>query len=183
MTAYDGVFVGVALALLVVSRHSLRTPRAHGFYRLFAFLSLAALLWLNLPLWPGPRSAWLEALSSLLQYGSLYLFLHSLYLLTVRGGHGRWRTERANFAFENTARLVDRGPYGYVRHPMYGSLLLLLWGVCLKGPHLLPVALALLGSVALMLAARVEEGENLATFGETYRAYMGRTRMFVPFVF
>ncbi len=91
-------------------------------------------------------------------------------------------------SFEATTRLVERGAYRFIRHPMYASLLLLAWGICFKvgaireSPLQINLGLAALATLCLYLTARVEEGENLARFGEPYRAYMRRTRRFIPFI-
>ena len=177
------VIIMVGVALLLVSRRSLRRPHTHGFYRLFVFQSILALLWLNLPLWTVNPESPLQRLSGVCLGLSLYLLLHSLYLLLRRGGHSKRRRDAANFRFENTARLVDSGLYRYIRHPMYGSLLFLLWGCYLKGPGLAASVLVVLGSWALVRAARTEEGENIRTFGQAYRDYIARTRMFIPYLF
>ena len=66
---------------------------------------------------------------------------------------------------------------------MYCSLLLLAWGIAWKQPGVLVMLLAVVSSVLLWLAARVEERESLAYFGDAYRDYMARSRMFVPFIF
>jgi protein-S-isoprenylcysteine O-methyltransferase Ste14 len=183
MEWWDGVFVGLAVALVVLSRKALSDPRSHGFYRLFAFEAILGLLWRNLPYWFEDRYAPHQLLSWALLFSALYLLLHGLFLLRVRGGHAPQRqVEAANFAFENTARLVQEGLYRFIRHPLYASLLLLTWGLFCKDPQWLELPLALLGTLALVLTARVEERENLATFGDEYRAYMGRSRMFVPFI-
>jgi protein-S-isoprenylcysteine O-methyltransferase Ste14 len=84
---------------------------------------------------------------------------------------------------ENTTRLVTSGLYGVLRHPMYASLLYLGTGIWLKGVDLVTTCLAVLNAVALFFTARLEEGEMLAKFGGEYRAYMGRTKRFIPFVF
>lgn len=183
MGGYDWAFVVLALLLLGLSRRALRDPRSHGFFRLFAFQAILLLLWSNLPYWFVDRYAPHQLLSWSLLFTALYLLGHGLYLLRVRGGHAPERQhEQANFAFENTARLVADGLYGYIRHPLYASLLLLTWGLFWKHPALATLPAALLGSLALVATARVEERENLRTFGEHYRDYMRRTRMFVPFV-
>lgn len=183
MTLSDWIFMTVAIALLLISWRSLLHPRTHGFYRLFGFLAITALGWLSYPLWGRPTEQPLQWLSGVLLLGSLYLVLHGLYLLVRRGGHSAAREEPANFAFENTARLVDDGLYGYIRHPMYASLLFLLWGFYLKAPGALTTVLVVGGSLALFKAARVEEWENIRTFGRAYRAYIRRTRMFIPYLF
>lgn len=183
MELRDWIFGGLAVALVLLSRKALRDPRSHGFYRLFAFEAILALLWRNQPYWFEDRFALHQLLSWGLLFIALYLLLHGLFLLRMRGGHAPQRqVEAANFAFENTARLVQEGLYRYIRHPLYASLLLLTWGLFCKHPQWLELPLALLGSLALVLTARVEERENLATFGIEYRVYMQRSRMFLPFM-
>lgn len=183
MSAHDWVFLALGLLLAGLCRKALSDPRSHGFYRLFAFEAIVFLLWRNLPYWFEDRYAAHQLLSWALLFSALYLLIHGLYLLRVRGGHAPEReAEQANFAFENTARLVAEGLYGYIRHPLYASLLLLSWGIFCKRPDAAGAVAALLGSIALVATARVEERENLATFGEQYRAYMRDTRMFLPFI-
>lgn len=180
---YDWAFLLLGLLLGGVSHRALRDPRSHGFFRLFAFEAIVFLLWSNLPYWFVDQFAPHQLLSWTLLFAALYLLAHGLYLLRVRGGHAPERgTEQANFAFENTAELVVEGLYSYVRHPLYASLLLLTWGIFCKQASLAGLVAALLGSLALVATARVEERENLQTFGEQYRNYMGRTRMFIPFL-
>lgn len=183
MTGYDWAFLLLGLGLAGVSHRALCDPRSHGFFRLFAFEAIVFLLWSNLPYWFVEQYAPHQLLSWLLLFTALYLLGHGLYLLRARGGHAPERqSEQANFAFENTARLVAEGLYRYIRHPLYASLLLLTWGIFWKQPALAGLIAALLGSLALVATARVEERENLQTFGEQYRAYMRRTRMFIPFL-
>jgi protein-S-isoprenylcysteine O-methyltransferase Ste14 len=38
-------------------------------------------------------------------------------------------------------------------------------------------------TIFLILTAKIEEVENIAYFGEEYRAYMQKTRMFIPYIF
>ena len=183
MTVSNGIFLATAAALLLMSWRSLRPPLRHGFYRLFGFQAINALAWLSYPAWRLPTEHPLQLLSGLLLLCSLYLVVHGLYLLVRRGGRNEQRRDPGNFAFENTARLVDEGLYGYIRHPMYASLLFLLWGFYLKAPGIVTTLLVVGGSLALFKAARVEEWENLRTFGRAYRAYIRRTRMFIPYLF
>jgi protein-S-isoprenylcysteine O-methyltransferase Ste14 len=80
--------------------------------------------------------------------------------------------------------LVSNGIYRYIRHPMYAAFLL--WTIAQA--MLLPnwvVGLAAPLVLATLLAIRVprEEGMMLQTFGDGYRAYMGRTARFIPGVF
>ncbi len=173
-----------ALAALALSRRSLGRPGAHGFYRLFAFLAILALLPLALPHWfERPWSA-RQLVSWALLVGSIYPAVQGLALLRGRGRPRAPQPGSTLLAFENTSALVTSGIYRWIRHPMYASLLALAWGVALKAVDApaVALALALAASAALVATARVEEAENLARFGAAYRAYMAHTRRFVPFI-
>ena len=78
-------------------------------------------------------------------------------------------------------KLITKGIYGYLRHPLYTSLIL--WGLC--QPVLLPNAVAGwsgLVAVLLLWLVRVpkEEAMMLAEFGEEYRRYAARTGRIFP---
>ena len=79
-------------------------------------------------------------------------------------------------------KLVTRGPYRLIRHPMYSSLLLLAWGAFFKHFTIFGLGLVLLTSLFLYITGLMEEKENLAFFGPTYREYMKSTKMFLPFI-
>jgi protein-S-isoprenylcysteine O-methyltransferase Ste14 len=83
---------------------------------------------------------------------------------------------------EKTTKLVTIGIYGYIRHPLYSSLLFLTWGVFFKNPTPAGVSLAMVSSIFLFVTAKIEEVENLAYFGKVYRKYMEKTKMFIPFI-
>src|SRR5512135_926536 len=167
-----------AVAALALSRRSLGRPGSHGFYRLFAFLAILALVPLALPHWfERPWSA-RQLVSWALLFGSIYPAVRGLALLRRRGRPSAPGPDSALLAFENTSALVTGGVYRWIRHPMYASLLALAWGVALKASadSALATALALVASAALLATARVEEAENVARFGAAYRAYMAHTR-------
>jgi len=169
------VFVIGSVGILFVSWTSLRHPRAHGFFRFFAFESVLALICLNVAHWFHDPFSVLQVISWLLLLSSLVLAVHGFYLLREIG--------RPEGSFENTTTLVRRGAYRYIRHPLYGSLFLLGWGAFLKDPSLSGGLLILATCVFLVATARVEEAENLQKFGADYAAYVKATRMFIPFLF
>ena len=80
-------------------------------------------------------------------------------------------------------RIVEEGPYRWVRHPSYTGALLAAAGVGL--------ALGNAASLACLLAAmlpsfayriRVEEEALIGALGDPYRAYRARTKRLIPFV-
>jgi len=169
------VFVLVSAGIAFFSRASLRDPRAHGFFRFFAFESILALLLLNLEHWFREPFSAPQIFSWLLLLASLFLAVHGFYLLRVVG--------RPEGKFENTTTLVTVGAYRYIRHPLYASLLFLGWGAFCKQPSLLGGFLALAATAFLVATAKVEEAENRRKFGADYAAYMKTTKMFIPFLF
>ena len=114
---------------------------------------------------------------------SAILVIIGVRLLRQRGSPDEQRDDVPLVAFEKTTTLVETGAYGYIRHPLYSSLLFLAWGIFFKAPSWLGGLLALAASLSLVATARVEEAENLGFFGEEYRDYMRKTKMFIPFLF
>jgi protein-S-isoprenylcysteine O-methyltransferase Ste14 len=74
--------------------------------------------------------------------------------------------------------LVVRGPYRWVRHPLYLSSLLMLWSY----PDLTPdrLLLNLLFTVFVIVGTLFEERDLVATFGEAYRSYQRKVPMLIP---
>ena len=177
------VFVGLSIALTLVSWRSLGNPRSHGFYRYFAWEVMLVMLVLNAPFWFEDRAAVHQQISWVLLTSSLAVLFAGVYQMRRFGRADERRQDDELFAFERTSQLVTNGIFGYIRHPMYCSLLLLAWGIAWKQPTTLVMLLAVASSVLLWLAARVEERESLAYFGDAYRDYMARSRMFVPYLF
>jgi protein-S-isoprenylcysteine O-methyltransferase Ste14 len=83
---------------------------------------------------------------------------------------------------ERTTTLVDTGAYRYIRHPIYSAFLLGGAGVLLKDVSWSGTLLTLFVFAGAVVAAKTEERENIEFFGEAYRDYMKRTRMFFPFL-
>ena len=78
--------------------------------------------------------------------------------------------------------LITRGPYAWVRHPIYTGILLALLGTAVVlGTFLSTLEVAVV-ALALWLKLRTEEQFMLETFGEQYTAYRQRVKALIPHV-
>ena len=102
----------------------------------------------------------------------MYLWCLWLFATLGRGTPGPWDAPR---------RVVDVGPYGWVRNPMYLSVFLVVTGETLL--FLSVPLLIYLGVVALVVQLFVvgyEEPTLTERFGDEYRAYRRRVPRWIP---
>lgn len=78
--------------------------------------------------------------------------------------------------------LVVRGPYRWVRHPIYTGILLGLIGTGIGGGRFIHLLIFGLAAAIVWLKIRIEEPLMLRQFPDAYSDYMKRTRALVPFV-
>jgi len=176
------VFIIVSVTLYLISRKSLRSYRFHGFYRFFAWEAVLALVLLNLDYRTYQLSSTHLIMALVTLTISALLAIHGFQLLRREGMLDYRRDDPTLLWVEKTTVLVTVGAYKYVRHPLYCSFLMMIWGSFLVVPSWQGGLLALFASLNIILAARVEEQENLLYFGTAYCDYMKRTKMFIPFV-
>jgi protein-S-isoprenylcysteine O-methyltransferase Ste14 len=79
------------------------------------------------------------------------------------------------------AKLIVTGPYRFVRHPMYSSLILFMLGILLWHFSWLNLLFFFIMSVAVLLKAFKEE-KLWHIEDEKYASYMKNTKMIIPFV-
>ncbi len=79
------------------------------------------------------------------------------------------------------ALLIQRGPYRWIRHPMYIGLLLFCTGFVIAEPSVLR-GLMLVALMVILHAKTIHEERALQTSVNGYREYQSRTKKFVPFV-
>ena len=95
---------------------------------------------------------------------------------------GRFFT--VNVAVAADHRVVDTGPYRWVRHPSYSGLLLQFAGFGLTlGTVPALVVVLVPPTLALLHRIRVEEAALRAHLPDSYPAYAARTKKIVPLVF
>jgi len=177
------IFAILSIPLIIVSRRSLSDFKSHGFYRFFGWEGVLWLIIINYKYWfVDPFNV--EQIISwiLLFYALVLVFLGFIYLKKI----GKPKAERKDeklYPIEKTTELVQRGMFKYIRHPLYSSLLFLTWGACLKNPEPSLDIIAFFSTIFFYLTAKIEEAENIEYFGDKYREYMTKSKMFVPYVF
>jgi protein-S-isoprenylcysteine O-methyltransferase Ste14 len=169
------ILVVATLALAVFSwEFSIRARRFHGIARFFSFESIIILVQLNWRYWFFEPFSLNQIISWILLIGSIPLAIKGFRLLRIVG--------KPQGQIENTTKLVTVGVYRYIRHPLYASLILVGFGVLFKQVSLWSIVLALVNLGAMILTARIEEGEMVRTFGTEYERYMRQTKMFIPYL-
>ena len=95
---------------------------------------------------------------------------------------GRFFT--VDVAIASDHRVVDDGPYRWVRHPSYTGALLAFagFGICLGNWLSLALLVPLVGW-AFARRIAVEEAALTAALGDAYRAYAARTRRLLPGIY
>jgi len=139
-------------------------------------------------LWLGMQMVWLVPGATVPHPRGFYLvgfclFLGGLILRWYSIGYlGRYFTVDVSISAEH--RLIDSGPYRFIRHPTYTGALLAFFGLgfCL-GNWLSILFLSLPTIGAFLWRIRIEERALVEALGEQYRAYMRRTKRLIPFIY
>ena len=137
---------------------------------LFVVVQLAALAYLAVTgPWLAPRSLiWLEIIA--------------LYLAAWAFRSFNLRQLRIAPEVAAGAKLVTRGPYRWIRHPMYAAVLLLTLSLVLSRPTL-DRAVAWLILLADLIGKLQYEETLLAKRFSEYSSYKKRTKKLIPFVY
>jgi protein-S-isoprenylcysteine O-methyltransferase Ste14 len=81
-------------------------------------------------------------------------------------------------------KLVSRGLYRFVRHPMYASFMLIGLAQAFLLPNWVAGMSGLVGfAVLFFMRVGVEERMMLDTFNEEYRVYSGKTKRIIPYIY
>lgn len=95
--------------------------------------------------------------------------------------HALGRNFSTSLRIRDGHTLVTRGPYRWIRHPMYTAILLAVIGLWLLSANALIGASGLLLMAVVMIARTPrEEAQLLSAFGDVYREYMRTTGRFWP---
>jgi protein-S-isoprenylcysteine O-methyltransferase len=148
------------------------------------------LLWtiIIVSLWLGIQMVWLFPNATLRYLREFYLagfllFLGGLILRWYSIGYlGRYFTVDVSISAEH--KLIDYGPYRYIRHPTYTGALLTFLGLGFCFGNWLSILFLTVPIIAAFLwRIRIEEHALTDALGEEYRAYTQRTKRLIPFVY
>jgi protein-S-isoprenylcysteine O-methyltransferase len=138
---------------------------------LFGFLLAPKISFLD---WPDSLA--IVLLADLLLVAGIALRIWSIIHL------GRFFT--VDVAIQEGQRVIQDGPYRFVRHPSYsGSVLALVGLACLTFNWLGFVVIIACSLVAYTLRISVEEKVLSESLGEEYRKYAERTKRLIPGIF
>ncbi|UCV21424.1 methyltransferase family protein [Ferribacterium limneticum] len=175
-------FIAGSCVVIWLSRKALAKPGSHGFFRFFAWEAILGLIVMNHSVWGEDPYSPHQFTSWMLMLLSMFLVIAGARTLTRHGAANAKRDDGSFYEFEKTTQLVSHGIFGYIRHPMYSSLLALAWGAYFQDPSMIGAIIAGIASFSLWLTAVTDERECLAYFGESYADYMQRTKRFIPFL-
>jgi protein-S-isoprenylcysteine O-methyltransferase len=95
---------------------------------------------------------------------------------------GRFFT--VNVAIAGTHRLVDTGPYRFIRHPSYTGTLMAILGLSLTYQNWGSVLVIFVPACAAILwRIHVEEQALSSALGQSYADYMQRTKRLIPGIY
>ena len=114
-------------------------------------------------------------------FGTFLLFVGGVLRQICFRALGKYFT--GNVVVTSDQMVVERGPYRFIRHPSYTGGFMVFIGTGFALGNWLSVALLFAGPCFVYYwRVRAEEKALLETIGEPYRAYMTRTKRFIPFV-
>jgi protein-S-isoprenylcysteine O-methyltransferase Ste14 len=78
--------------------------------------------------------------------------------------------------------LIERGPYRFVRHPIYTGLLAMFLATAIRSGHPGGIVALILAFASFWIKLREEEKLMLQQFPDQYRSYQQRVKRIIPFV-
>jgi protein-S-isoprenylcysteine O-methyltransferase Ste14 len=89
-----------------------------------------------------------------------------------------------NVAIVTGHRLIDSGPYRFIRHPSYIGLLMMFFGLGLGIGNWVSVVIFIVPTFAVLFwRMEIEEAALLEFLGGPYRSYMKRTKRLIPMIY
>lgn len=80
-------------------------------------------------------------------------------------------------------KIIDTGPYRFIRHPIYTALLTAAFGTAMAAARKEAFVGVLIMVIAYIVKLKREERMMLKEFGRDYADYMTRTRALFPYIY
>jgi protein-S-isoprenylcysteine O-methyltransferase Ste14 len=113
-------------------------------------------------------------LTIIIQACSVVLMLWARFTFGFRSFHAA--------ANSTKGELMIKGPYHWLRHPIYAAVIYFSWASVIAYPLIETVAAAFLITVGMFMRMILEEKSLLQAYSD-YAAYMNRTKRIIPFIF
>ena len=148
-----------------------------GFVAIALFIWFGFLLWIPLPLrLPELVIALTRPVGLISFLVGLFLALWARWVLGAMYGV----STGSSAPLQERHHLIQSGPYGFVRHPMYLGYWLVIFGAMLMYRTWTPLVLLIVTVPSFYRRARREEVSLEEMFGEEWRAYATRVPMLLP---
>lgn len=159
----------------MAERQSLWSALAHRIPLGFSyFLLIEGYLPLPMNVPVTPHADWARAMGDLVCALGLFVTLWARWTLA-----GNWSSD---VTFKQGHELIRRGPYQFVRHPIYTGILVMSLGTAIEAGRLLCWLALLPMAAAFWLKLKQEERLMLRHFPDDYPAYQKQVKALVPFV-
>jgi len=106
-----------------------------------------------------------------LQYISIIFFIIGAFLI-IYSFVSLKRIGKPISGLENTTKMIHKGIFKILRHPLYLGLSLFTIGFLFAYQSIALIIIGFLAIVLFYLASRIEDGYNIKKFGTTYEEYM-----------
>jgi protein-S-isoprenylcysteine O-methyltransferase Ste14 len=185
-STWAGEFIALCFAIfwiywIIAAFSAKRTVERHGWWggwRLGLLIVVAILLRSTVP-FSGGAILWrfTPALGIAADLVTLVGLILTLWARATLGGN--WSSA---VVIKEDHELIVRGPYRYVRHPIYSGTLLMLLGMGILLGRTTGLMLLVACAVILWIKLRNEERVLAKHFPEAYSRYKVRVKALVPFV-
>jgi protein-S-isoprenylcysteine O-methyltransferase Ste14 len=115
-------------------------------------------------------------------YSSLFLAAVSILLFAWSEKHLSFE-KSMSFDIKQSAKLVTTGPYMYIRHPRYLSIILFSFSLFLVSPSLFTAVIFAYILISHYIFTIIEERDLVKFFGKKYIEYKSRVPRFLPRLF
>ncbi|MFX1568252.1 MAG: methyltransferase family protein [Promethearchaeota archaeon] len=114
--------------------------------------------------------------------GIAFLIIGGIIMIISRVQLGRYGTPVVHTGEDH--KLVTKGLYKIVRHPMYfGGIFIMVAPYLAFRSLILLTGIVILDSYFLKMRIKIEEQTLIGTFGDDYRNYMKRTKKIIPLIY